>query len=320
MAYSWFRAESAAVDHPKVMELAVMLKVELALADGYVFRLWSWVQRYAPVGAFSARVVPQLEAYIGRAGVIEVMRATGLLDAAVGVDAVEFSVHDWEEFQGGNVEKSKRDAKMRKKSRRVFAARRNGAAALSPRVQDRTGQDTTEQDRTNKKQEAAPHPIELLKLWNQVADPALPRAQDLTDTRHKHATARLRERPALDQWRGIVERINTSDFCRGQNDRGWVASFDWMLKPDTPVKVLEGKYDNRAGTGPPGAQLGIITAPAAQCAVCGGGALGRFANIDVCSAHFAEAEREGKRLKPDTPWTADLSQWSSSQHTQAATT
>lgn len=181
MAYSWFRAESAAVDHPKVMELAVALKVELALADGYVFRLWSWVHRYAPRGGFSARVVPQLEAYIGRAGVVEVMRAAGLLDAQVGTDSVEFCVHDWDEMQGPLIEKSKRDAKLRKASRRASAARRNGAAARPPRLQDKTGQDITEQNRQEEKGKApGPHPIELLKLWNTHAAPELPRAQDLT--------------------------------------------------------------------------------------------------------------------------------------------
>jgi hypothetical protein len=56
--------------------------------------------------------------------------------------------------------------------------------------------------------------------------------------------ARLRERP-LEEWRPIFQRINASDFCRGQNDRGWIATFDWALQPDTAAKVLEGKYDNR---------------------------------------------------------------------------
>lgn len=254
MAYTWFRAEAAAVDHPKVMELAVALKVELALADGYLFRLWSWVQRYAPVGSFSARVVPQLETYIGRAGVIEVMRATGLLDARVDTDSVVFSVHDWDEFQGANVEKSKRDAKMRSKSRRASAARRKNSAARPPRVQDRTGQDTTEHDTTGQDgQEAkAPSPVALLKLWNNLAAPTLPRAQDMTEARTKHATARLREKPNLEHWVDVVKRINASDFCCGKNDRGWVASFDWLLQPDTALKALEGKYDNRAtSTGPP---------------------------------------------------------------------
>lgn len=51
---------------------------------------------------------------------------------------------------------------------------------------------------------------------------------------------------SLEEWREVVLKIAASDFCCGKNDRGWVASFDFLLKPDTALKVLEGKYDNRA--------------------------------------------------------------------------
>jgi hypothetical protein len=39
--------------------------------------------------------------------------------------------------------------------------------------------------------------------------------------------------------------MDASPFCRGETgDRGWRASFDFLLKPDTATKVLEGKYDD----------------------------------------------------------------------------
>ena len=31
----------------------------------------------------------------------------------------------------------------------------------------------------------------------------------------------------------------------------WVATFDWLLKPDTATRVLEGQYDNRASAPKP---------------------------------------------------------------------
>jgi hypothetical protein len=41
-----------------------------------------------------------------------------------------------------------------------------------------------------------------------------------------------------------VKRIASSAFCTGTNDRGWRATPDWLLRPDTAAKVLEGKYDD----------------------------------------------------------------------------
>ena len=31
--------------------------------------------------------------------------------------------------------------------------------------------------------------------------------------------------------------------------RRWRASFDWLVRPDTAIKILEGKYDDHKGVG-----------------------------------------------------------------------
>lgn len=87
---------------------------------------------------------------------------------------------------------------------------------------------------------------QLQELWNEMTTAPLPKCRELTPKREKHALARLRDRP-LAEWRTIITRIEASAFCRGESDRGWVATFDWVIgSPDVAVKVLEGKYD-RAG-------------------------------------------------------------------------
>lgn len=42
-----------------------------------------------------------------------------------------------------------------------------------------------------------------------------------------------------------VEKAKNSEFLHGGNDRGWVATFDWFLRPDNFAKVLEGNYDEQ---------------------------------------------------------------------------
>lgn len=41
-----------------------------------------------------------------------------------------------------------------------------------------------------------------------------------------------------------IEKIRDSDFLKGQNRRGWVITFDWLIKPNNYVKVLEGNYND----------------------------------------------------------------------------
>lgn len=98
-----------------------------------------------------------------------------------------------------------------------------------------------------------PRAEDLQALWNDSAHPDLPRWKELNDTRRKAAKARLAERPlaGASSWTEVIARISASTFCRGENDRGWVADCEFLLGPSSAAKVLEGKYDARRGKGPP---------------------------------------------------------------------
>jgi hypothetical protein len=85
----------------------------------------------------------------------------------------------------------------------------------------------------------------LQEAWNRLTKPPIARCRDLTTKRRRQGKSRLTERP-LTEWEVVFSRIQASTFCCGSNDRGWVASFDWVVgSPDVAVKVLEGKYDDR---------------------------------------------------------------------------
>ena len=86
-------------------------------------------------------------------------------------------------------------------------------------------------------------PEGLMEVWNSNRG-ELPKALAMSPGRTRAAKARLSER-SLDEWQNVIQRIANSPFCLGRNERGWVASFDWLLRPDTALRVLEGKYDER---------------------------------------------------------------------------
>lgn len=84
----------------------------------------------------------------------------------------------------------------------------------------------------------------LSNLWNNLVNDKLPQVSTVTDSRKKHIKSRMNDQPDKSYWQDVIQRILKSDFCCGDNDRGWRANFDWLVKPDTHVKVLEGKYNN----------------------------------------------------------------------------
>lgn len=97
---------------------------------------------------------------------------------------------------------------------------------------------------TEGKENGASLPSLLLAEWNRV--PGLKRCLLISDKRRHSIAARLREPFFIENWKSAIQRISQSKFCLGENQRGWVASFDWFITPDAVVKIMEGKYDGVA--------------------------------------------------------------------------
>lgn len=92
---------------------------------------------------------------------------------------------------------------------------------------------------------------DLMELWNSTTKPPLPKCRELTDGRRQKIRARMAKRPSLTEWREAFAFISDTPFYQGQNDRQWVADFDYVIKNDTVVaKILE-----RARMGTPHARV-----------------------------------------------------------------
>lgn len=90
---------------------------------------------------------------------------------------------------------------------------------------------------------SAPCPEDLLEAWNKICS-NLPRVLGLSRKRVKNCVARLKERP-LSEWEKIFRKMNDTPFLCGENERGWRATFDWIIvNQDNALKILEGKYQS----------------------------------------------------------------------------
>ena len=85
----------------------------------------------------------------------------------------------------------------------------------------------------------------LAFLWNALCID-LPKVISLSAKRKKQEKLRLSERP-IEKWKEVFLKLNDLKFCKGENDRGWRATYDWIISnTDNSLKVLEGKYDGQA--------------------------------------------------------------------------
>lgn len=86
--------------------------------------------------------------------------------------------------------------------------------------------------------------IDIVCDYNMICS-RLSKVERLTESRKKHIRARLVEHSREDLTTAFY-KLNASDFACGNNDRGWEADFDWLMKNEENItKVLEGKYDNK---------------------------------------------------------------------------
>ena len=76
--------------------------------------------------------------------------------------------------------------------------------------------------------------------------PELPQVAKLTASRRKAVQARWRERvghQTLDFWRWYFgEAVRGQPFLMGDNDRGWRADFEFLVKESSFYKTVEAKY------------------------------------------------------------------------------
>ena len=86
------------------------------------------------------------------------------------------------------------------------------------------------------------HPVDYINImdyWNKHSK--LKSITVMTKKRKGHVNARYKEH-GLEAIYKAIDNVSKSSFLRGQNKRGWTATFDWVFLPNNFVKVLEGNY------------------------------------------------------------------------------
>lgn len=96
---------------------------------------------------------------------------------------------------------------------------------------------------------------EIKNLWNTTCT-GFARLVVISENRRNKIRNRVTEMGGIEKALPIIQKIfekaQASSFLKGDNKRGWKASFDWFFENDKNwVKVFEGNYDNNpAGTTP----------------------------------------------------------------------
>lgn len=84
---------------------------------------------------------------------------------------------------------------------------------------------------------------EIVNQWNSLN---LQRVMSINQgtNRYKMIHTRIKEY-GFETVLQAIDNIRNSSFLRGQNKKNWIISFDWFIKPNNFIKVLEGNYKDK---------------------------------------------------------------------------
>ena len=83
----------------------------------------------------------------------------------------------------------------------------------------------------------------IIDSWNSLGLQKLVAINPNTN-RYRLLNARIKEY-GLDTVLEAIENIRYSSFLKGQNNKNWTITFDWLIKPNNFTKVLEGNYRDK---------------------------------------------------------------------------
>ena len=83
----------------------------------------------------------------------------------------------------------------------------------------------------------------VIDVYNETCV-SLPSVQKLTDKR-KRALKSITKKFSVENLKTVFKKAEESSFLNGSSDKWSGATFDWLIKEDNIVKVLEGNYDDK---------------------------------------------------------------------------
>lgn len=250
---AWIESHDDIWEHHKTVKLCALLNISDVEAVGHLMSLWHFVLRNA---WHDANLEPWGDLGVEHAAkwrgepmlFIKAIRSAGYLDGYV--------VHGWIERAGKLVtdriynEERRKNANLRRKT--VATLPYPTLPNPTEPTDDKASMAGTgggngaesQPDELRDQSKAAHDDYEVIQtVWNDIAHLSLPRCKEIGSGRRRDAMReRWKEHPDIAYWRMTVQNMNAQTFCLGENDRRWMSSMDFLLRPESAIKINEGAY------------------------------------------------------------------------------
>lgn len=248
MAGDWIKMRLSLSREPEVVGMSIKTGIDTHGIVGRLHAVWAWADEVAEGGAVR---------FVGKAYIDRLTECDGFADAMEEVgwlkvkgDTVTFPNFD---KHNGKSAKARADAASRKRKSRNAVPKAESGECHKNVTESCDKSVTREEKRREEEEEGAKRAPsgafdDFVDDWNAMATRLkLPIVRSKSRSRRAKFTTRCREPGWLDLVPEALEAIEASSFCRGTNGRDWTADIDWLLKPDSVARLVEGKYADANG-------------------------------------------------------------------------
>lgn len=227
MADHWIKVEKGTPDKPEVLQIASILNIsDPDTVTGKLIRVWSWFDSNSENGHAPSVTNVLLDRLTGVTGFCDAMKEVGWLkDSEDG-----FLITNFDRHLGQSAKKRASDAERKRKSREMSQEKRDIKKTDN-------GLDKIRRD----KKENIPYQ-QVADLYNSCIGDGFPKVEKVTTKRKPLIQKFYRNMDSdLDKVKAYFEYFgsNSPAFYRGDNNRGWKANFDYIIKEDTVQKCRE---------------------------------------------------------------------------------
>lgn len=236
MANAWFRMYSEFAHDPKVQTMPVAMQRHLVMlfclrCEGKPLRKYA-DEEIAYFLQVTALELPQIKSILVKKGFI--------LDS--------WELVNWEKRQYLSDSSTERVRQYRERQKQIETLPQHGETenVTAPETEQIQKQIQKEPELTllspTAPAEPTVRPEEFANIWNRLRG-KLPKVERFTESRKKKVKTRMNEGLTLERFTEAVENCRAKPFLTGDNERGWVATFDWLMENDKNIeKAINNPY------------------------------------------------------------------------------
>ncbi len=88
--------------------------------------------------------------------------------------------------------------------------------------------------------------LQIVGSYNKILGATLPQAKAINTKRKALIRSAWKDNPNTEFFVGLFSKVRNIPFLMGDNDKGWMADFDFILRPDKITKISEGSYKSNS--------------------------------------------------------------------------